>query len=461
MKLTEALTTNDSRTFNGAVTHSTTSNPILDLFFVAGAARGMSDDEVLAMWTKAYHTDEELSLRLLLWARDCRGGAGERRFFRVIYTWLKVNAPANADRVAVRIPELGRWDDMWETGPLRVAEKELMRKGFENKDALLAKWMPRRSSVFYEVANYFGMSLSAFRKTIVRLSNTVEQKMTNRDYSFPYGHVPSVAMSRYGKAFARNDQARFTEYMTKVKSGEEKINASVVMPYDLVMDIVRGNEQVAVEQWKALPNYYTDENILVVADVSGSMGSYNYYYGMSSGSGPRPIDVCLSLAIYTSERNRGIFQDHFITFSADPQLQHLKGDLKSRLSQLSKSNWGMSTNFEKVFDVILSKAKAHGVPAEEMPSKVIAISDMEFNRCANGTNNFDSIRQKYEAAGYQMPQLVFWNVNGRAGNNPVKHNTQGVALVSGASPSILKSVLGELNPMSVMLETIGSERYSL
>jgi hypothetical protein len=451
MKLTEALTTNDSFTANGAVTHSTTSSALLDLFFVAGASRNMSETQILSMWTKAFYEDEDLALRLLLWSRDCRGGAGERRFFRMCYRWLKGNVPHQADRVAKRISELGRWDDMWTSGPLSSVEKELIAEGLLNKNGLLAKWIPRRSSVFYELANYCGQSLSKFRKTLVKLSNTVEQKMTEKDYSFPYSSVPSVAMSRYGKAFARNDQTRFTEYLAKVNSGEEKINASVVMPYDLVIDIVRGNKEVAIEQWKSLPNYYTDENILVVADVSGSMTWTN--------STPRPLDVCLSLAIYTSERNRGIFKDTFITFTSDPTLQQLKGDLESKLHQI-QGPVGYNTDFQKVFDVILSKAKNHGVPAEEMPTKVIVISDMEFDEAGPDTN-FDAIRAKYEASRYKMPQMVFWNVNGRVGNNPVKHNTQGVALVSGASPSILKSVLGDLNPMSVMLETIGSDRYSL
>lgn len=451
MKLMEAMTINDARTKNGALTHSTTNSNLLDLFFIAGASRNMRDDDIEMMFTRALGEDERLAVQLALWARDCRGGAGERRFFRVVYRYLKRNNPNLVSQFVHKVPELGRWDDLWHSD-LLDCELRLIKKELLAGNGLLAKWVPRRSPVFAQLASLMDMNLSSFRRFVVKLSNTVEQKMSVKDYSFEYSHVPSVAMSRYGKAFRKNDGYRFAEYLSKVEKGEAKINASTLFPYDCLRNILADQtSKVGIEQWKALPNYYTDENILVVCDVSGSMG----YVGSPQLS---PIHVSVSLALYTSERNTGIFKDCFITFSGRPSIQKLSGPINQRITQLSRADWGMNTNLSAVFSQVLVSAVTHKVPESEMPTKLLIISDMEFDSCVS-MNNFDNIRTQYANHGYKLPQVVFWNVNGRPGNNPVKVHQSGAALVSGSSPSILKSVLGDLNPMSVMLSTIDVDKY--
>lgn len=75
---------------------------------------------------------------------------------------------------------------------------------------------------------------------------------------------------------------------------------------------------------------------------------------------------------------------------------------------------------------------------------------------------FETIAQKYEAAGYKIPRLIFWNVNSRTGTIPIKENDLGVALVSGFSTNICKMVLsGELDPYKCLLEAINAERYDV
>lgn len=455
-KLLTALQTNDSRTYNGAVTHSTSGSALVDLFFLAGASRNVGDQEILNAWIKSVDAEPILSLQLLLWARDCRGGAGERRFFRTIYQYLKGTDPEVAARLTTLVPEFGRYDDLIKSGELTTAEMEVIAAALNDGNGLAAKWVPRRGTKFHQLAAFMGMNLGDFRRFVVGLSNTVEQHMSAREFSaIDYKGVPSVAMARYSKSFGKHDATRFAEYMTKVKKGEVKINAATLFPYDLIRSLGgHGNVDTINEQWKALPDYYTDENILVVADVSGSMTC-----GYSGNI--RPIDISISLAMYTAERNRGIFRDNFITFSGNPTLQTLKGSFTERFNQLRRADWAMNTNIQAVFDLILGKAKGHNLSAEDMPTKVIIVSDMEFDYCGQNTNT-DVVRQKYEAAGFQLPQLVFWNVNGRTGNSPVKIDSRGVALVSGASPAILKSVLGEdLSPLGTVLKTIDVPRYQV
>ena len=91
---------------------------------------------------------------------------------------------------------------------------------------------------------------------------------------------------------------------------------------------------------------------------------------------------------------------------------------------------------------------------------------MEFDSACSyrrsGTN-LDIIREKYQQAGYKMPEIIFWNVNGRIGNSPAQKSDKGIGLVSGFSPSILKSVLkGEIySPEQLMMDTVNTDRYRL
>lgn len=458
--LVSALQTKDAQTANGAVTHSSTDSALLDMFAIIGSLRISSDAQILAIWAKGYAEDPRLALQMLLWIRDTRGGAGERRTFRVIYGWLKQYAPEHARLISERIPIVGRWDDLWKSGRLSDRELELIAENMENP--LLCKWLPRRGDLFRRLAEVKKWSLGTLRKHLASTSKTVEQFMSaNKWDKITYEHVPSKAMSIYNGAFGKHDKKRFDSYVAAVTKGETKINAGTLYPYDLLLKLTTNkqvNADVVNAQWTALPNYGdTEENILVVADVSGSMGSI----GQSTLA---PIHASISLAMYTSERNKGIFKDTFITFSANPQLQVLAGTLQQRVAQLSRADWGMNTDLQAVFELILNKAKKHNIPAEEMPTKIVIVSDMEFDRCVSNkeVTNFKGIKDKYQASAYELPAVVFWNVNGRAGNNPIKAHNNNVALISGYSPSILPSIMGKrITPFEVMMSTIDKDRYRL
>jgi len=275
-----------------------------------------------------------------------------------------------------------------------------------------------------------------------------------------YSHVPSVAMNKYRKAFLKNDEGRFNEFINLVHEGKEEIKAGVLFPHQLYQAYKKGEDKKAIEaQWINLPDYMADSNerIIPVCDVSGSMTS------KLGKSNLAPMDVSVALGLYISERNKSIFKDAFITFSARPTMQYLKGSFSQRINQLEHAEWGMNTNLEAVYKLILDKATEYHISETEMPTKILIISDMEFDQCA--TNGSDTalkmIDRMYQSAGYKMPEIIFWNVNGRLGNVPANFKTKGVGLVSGFSPSILKSILqGNIDtPQSLMLRTVMSERY--
>lgn len=452
----DSMFSNDSFTANGAVTHSTAGNNCLDLFFIAGASRRMPEEDILKAFIRAYREDKLTAIKILFWARDPRGGAGEKRFFQVIMRQLAVKQPDVYEQIAIHIPTFGYWKDIFiiET-PTENTLNWLSIQMEENPNAnLLAKWFPRKGPWFVAMHKYLNLSAGNFRRLLVAMSNTVEQKMCAKEWdTIEYSHVPSVAGKKYANAFLKQDGERYSSYINAVKEGKEKINASVLFPSDLVAEIWNNDNTDAYDaMWMSLPNFMQDckERILPVCDVSGSMAG-------------QPMDVSIGLGLYISERNQGPFKDLVLTFSGTPEFHKIEGDtLSERVGNLRKANWGFNTDLENTFRVLLDRAKAGNVSQEDMPTKLLIISDMEFDQACGYHTNFDSIKAMYAEAGYQMPGIIFWNVKGRLGNVPVKANTPNTALVSGYSPSIIRSVLGgdDLTPIAVMLKTINVERYS-
>ena len=184
----------------------------------------------------------------------------------------------------------------------------------------------------------------------------------------------------------------------------------------------------------------------------------------SISQGLTALDVSVSLGLYLADKCRGAFKDVFCTFSSESKLQVLKGNLTQKLQQINAQDWGMSTDLNKAFENILNVATKGNVSREDMPKYVLVLSDMQFNQCAKYDDKaIDMIRRKYEMAGYECPNVIFWNLNNSNEDVPVKFNEKGVALVSGFSPSIMLSILAAktVTPEDIMLETLNSERYAI
>ena len=462
--LKEVTTVKATRTENGMPTHTSSMNACLDLFGSLGSARGWNKHDVLGAFTRALAEEPLLAMRILFWARDVRKGAGERRVFRVCLDYLNRNHREYLDKNIHLVPEFGRWDDLFELDNRLVLLE--IKNALENKDGLAAKWLPRKGIFANKVRKALGLDPKSYRKLVVGLSKTVEQQMCAGEWDkIDYSHVPSQAMLKYRTAFFKHDEERFQKFLDDVKIGKTKINAGAMYPYqlyDAMESALRSKKAAAAveAQWNALPNFLegTKEMVLPVCDVSGSMNS-NYFGNVT------PMSVSVSLGIYISERNEGPFKDAFMTFSSKPSVQYLKGNLMDRCAQLRKAQWSMSTDLEATFAALLgATVKNHTLP-EEMPTVLLIISDMQFNSCVSNPSASASemIRSMYASAGYEVPKVVFWNVNARVEQSPVLAYESKTALVSGCSPSILKSVLsgGIFNPVQTMLDTVDTERYSV
>lgn len=483
--LLSAMTSNDAKTANGMATNSTTGSGRVDLFGAIGSLRAQDDENVIKMFARAYGENKVDALRILFYARDVRGGQGERKTFRTLIRYLARTEPEVLLKNLHLVAVYGRWDDLFELigTPLEGEALRFYSAALINSDRLAAKWAPREKSskalVARKLTKVLGVTPKEYRKRLAELTQVVETAMCSGAWdNIKFDHVPSVAMKNYSKAFEKNAPGKWLAYTEALSKGEVKVNASALFPHDLVKQILTTGYNVNSltvpqralinGQWKALPNYFGEsgENVLPVVDVSGSMSCH---IDIDAKTGQRKSDllaihVSLALGLYSAEKNKGIFKDHFVTFSNTPKLQKLSGDdIVARCQQLNSSEWGMNTNLEAVFKLILNAAIKHSVPVSDMPTMLLILSDMEFDACAS-LNAMEMIEQSYAAYGYKAPKIVFWNLNARPGNNPVKSHKNGAALVSGYSPSILGALLGvsieEFTPEGVMRKVIDGDRYA-
>ncbi len=484
---------NRTYTENGAVSNRSTGSDLLDLFATVGALRRADEQEITDRFLRAWAEDRDLALKLLFYDRDIRGGLGERRVFRTVLRWLAVNEPKSLIKNLPLIAEYGRWDDvvvLLDTSVKAAAvavireqlEKDLEALKVEDGSvSLLGKWLPSINAHNADtvrlgrlLAKELGLSEREYRKVLSALRARIrilENNLRERDYSFDYAKQPAKAMFKYRKAFARNDRERYTEYLQRVQKGEAALHTGTLLPYELVDPyLVRGgwwqdhcylkplSEEEAMTlntTWAALEDFATDENALAIVDTSGSM---------YCSEGPMPASVALSLGLYFAERAKGPYRNHFIEFSAHPELIELKGEtFVEKLRYIASFNEVANTNLTAVFDLILSAAVKNRVPREDLPQKLYIISDMEFDACVNNASEtvFENAEKRYAEQGYELPQIVFWNVQSRNRQQPVTMNDRGVALVSGCSPRIFSMAMeGVLDPYAFMLSVLNSERYA-
>ena len=488
-------------TENGALAHERLNSDVYTLFALGAAYRSRSDADCILLFKNAFEEDETLALKCLFYIRDCRGGQGERRFFRVCMRWLAENHPERAAALAEYVPEYGRYDDWFkiyfgtpvEGQVIKMMKSQLSTDMFCKKNAvsLLAKWMPSENAssketikMAKEIRIAFGISAKEYRQMLSKLRakiNVLERLMSaNRWDEIEFDKIPSKAGLVYKNAFARRDIIA-KKYERFAKDKTTKVNASTLYPYEVVakatqhmgygwgscLNINEVDRAMVNKYWENLPDYLNgkDCSMMCVVDTSGSMVRRD---------AAAPINVAISLGLYCAERIGGPFKNHYISFSSRPQLIKTEGiDFVDKVYRIYRTNLCENTNLEAVFDLLLATAKKPGVNAWDIPKTIVVISDMEIDRGSGnywGSNahrwtkesastEMETIRKKWAAAGLKMPKLVYWNVDAR--NNTILDAGSNVTFVSGMSPTIFKQVLTGKTGWELCLETICSKRYEV
>ena len=469
---------NYTLTENAALTYKSTLSDCLDLFAAAGALRNSEDSEIRTRFMRAFAENPDMAAKIAFYARDIRGGLGERKTFRVILEWLAQNSPSTVIKNIALIPEYGRFDDLLhligtpcEPSALNLIASQLKLDIESDSPSLLAKWLPsinasnpetRRKALI--IAKALRLTLRDYRKTLTALRaklRIIENNLRTKDYTFDYSNQPSKAMLKYRNAFIRNDNERYTAFLQDVAEGKTELHTGTLTPYDVIMPVFTSGIMTDDERkslnvtWNALEDFTRGENAIAVVDGSGSM---------YVGTAVYPVAVAVSLGIYFAEHSKGEYHNHFITFSATPQLVEIKGsDIFEKVNYCASFNEAANTNIQAVFELILNTAVKHKIPQSEMPSSIYIISDMEFDSCTDHSDitNFEYAKKIFAENGYTLPQVIFWNVESRNTQQPVTMNEQGVILVSGLSPRVFAMIKsGNLSPLSFMLEVLNSERYA-
>ena len=486
--------TNIARTENGALTHKSTMDGLMDLFAMGAAYRSRTDEDVMLLFKNAFDENPVYALKCLFYIRDVRGGQGERRFFRVATKYL-ASYDTNAMRRNLQyVPEFGRWDDLFvfigtplENDTLNIIKHQLALDVQCKTPSLLGKWMPSENTssqktrkTAAKVRKFIGMTPKQYRKTLSVLRariNVLERLMSEGRWDeIEFDKIPSKAGLKYKNAFARHDIERMKRnpevktYEAFAKDTETKVNAKALYPYEVVAKALTAchrpmdhTDRLMVNKyWENLADYFQGKtfNGLAVVDTSASMTWH--------GGEATPLNVAISLGLYCAERANGPFANHYVSFSRTPRLIETNGvDFCDKVYRIYRTNLCENTNIEATFDMLLQTALNNGCGQDELPQNIIVISDMEFDQGTaymnrnNAKTLMENIREKWARHGYRMPHLIYWNVDARQNNIPEDMGCGLISYVSGMSPSIFEQILSGKTGYDLMMEKLNNERYAV
>lgn len=496
-------------TWNGAATYASVTDPLVELFFKSVRDIKCTDYRSIPVkeskkklhgnnppgsrtleqyFDAAWEQDQLLTLKFVFYLRDCREGKGERKLFRALIRHLRESGRIqHLAKNLQHIPTFGTWKDLslcffgteLEDEVVSLIAEQLKKDKNQSADlpvSLCGKFAPREKGPFdrthkaaTKIAKALGVSLTGYRKQYLtplkaRL-RLVERDMCAKEFEkIDYSHVPSIAGSNYSDAFKKHDAKRYAAYLESVKKGEGKMNTSVLMPYQIVAPYLRNGkmDDTLEAQWKSFVDgrrekWPSNLDVMPLVDVSGSMSTF---------SSPSPLEVAVSLGLLFSQLNSSpAYQGKFITFHENPEIFALPtGSLCDKVRAMKNSKWGGTTDIQKAFDLILNLAVTLKVPQDNMPKVLLILSDMQFNQADGGKTNFVVMSEKYRSAGYQLPIILYWNLNGNTIDYPVPSaDHPGVILLSGYNDSILYPLMdGTLpNPHDIVHKALDAERYHI
>ena len=503
---------NFQQTENGATGYSTSGQNLVDLNFRVPSNHNNVTREDVVAFAAALKEDMVTAVKWLFYLRDVREGLGERDSFINLFLALNAYNEEAAIKVLPLIPEFGRWKDVIDilsqvgddtdisNAIYSLIENQLREDCVnltEGKSvSLLAKWLPsvnassKSRKLAKRICNKLVLTFENYRKVLSSLRkylDVTEVKTCDDKWNeIDYNKVSSNANARYLKSFMKHDPERRQKYLDALSSPAAAgavMHASNLYPHEVYAKYSEtsrngyyGFNEVKIDQgiealWANLKNIDTVGNTMVVVDGSGSMEA------KISGSNIMAIDVARSLGVFFSERCTGEFKDKVIEFSSNPHYIDLTTckTLADKYNTLIKYDDCSNTNLEKVFDLLLKTAIDHKLPQSELPQRILIVSDMEFDNATSiaGYDQhfyimeqyktlFQTIKDRWTAYGYTMPNIVFWNVNSRTKTIPVTANECGVTLVSGYSVNNVKMVLsGDVNPWHALKSVLDSDRYNV
>lgn len=495
-------------TENGAIAHSTTGHSLYDMFAFGGAYRSRSTEDCILLFKNAFEENPEYTVKCLFYLRDIIEGQGQRRFFRICLQWLANEHPEVAKRNLEYVSELGRWDDLYclvktpvEKDAFKLIKHQLALdiKSLQKPNgavSLCGKWLCSENATSNETRklgtitrNYLGMTSREYRKTLSALRkriNVLERLMSANEWDkIDFSAIPSQAGLKYRKAFQRHDidrkkaNPKAQTYEEFANDASTTVNAKALNPYEVVQKAIsyindntvysywnsprrwktdiRDTERLMINKyWDNLTDYFKDATFdgLCVCDTSGSMTCNNTL----------PLSVAISLSMYCAERARGPFTGHYISFSRRARLVKVEGiDFVDKVKRIYETDLCENTNLESVFELLLDTAYRNNCSQKDLPKTIIIVSDMEIDRassdyCYSRELMMNQIRKKWLDYGYNLPNIVYWNVNARS-NTILDNNRDGITYVSGSSPVLFQQIMKGVTAEQLMYDKLNSPRY--
>lgn len=517
-------------TENGAVAFPTTGNTCLDFFTMT--VRNMEIEKAINMFFESYETDPELTLKIILNLRDVRNGKGEKLLSLIMMFLLKkINKKFYEDNLEYFAKDIGCLKDLLKLYEIdirmtindgnkknftkekinkSILEKELLilndlmntdlKKLEENKLntinkitslSLVGKWLPNLNSHYDHHPLYMATKIKLYNnwtnkeyrtktKILRDELNLIETNMCQELHDkIDFSKIPSIAHLKLRKSFDRDVNSKGVQkenrrllkekyklYLESVKKGEAKINSKGIQPHELVSKYCTSQSELdeTIEvQWNDLVQKLSIlgkfNKTQAVVDVSGSM----------SGT---PMEVAISLGLIISQLTNEPFNNKIVTFSSNPQFHNIVGkNLKEKVQNLQTANWGMNTNFIKVFELLLQHAQFFNLPQDQMVETLFIFTDMQFDvanriKSDESINNdinttYNIIKNMFSETIYTPPKIIFWNLRSSINAFPVVENQEGVSLMSGFSAEMLKLFLDgeDISPLKMLMKAM--EKYNV
>ena len=498
----------------GSDVYDSTGSALLDLSVML--VRGLTEDKITAgvdAILKQPNSLEDLCV-LIFQTRNIRGGKGERTLAYELFKALSKKQFQLSLELLPLFSHYGCWRDLFKLADSEVftsAIVDLTVSQFlkdqtslvENKSvSLLAKWAPREKTHNGPLAKVLAKRLfpkhhviseqmKAYRKMLSAMNKhleTVEVSMCDRHFSeINPDHVPGRAMQKYRRAFlnqvstfqggkhtphpgngVRSDAAdrvdaakHFSEHFAAAANGDLVLKgADTVYPHEVIKAVYEGRSSedernLRLGQWAAFVKKAKEggalKNCLAMCDFSGSMDGL-----------PKMVSLALGLLIAEVSGSNKI-----LTFDSMPQWHAFNPahNLYEKVASIGNIGHGLSTDFQKAMELVLSDIKARRCLPEDVPKDLIVFTDMGWDQAYSSSEkspytdnsyrhnvktevwqtHIQMIRENFKRAGedlhgvpFQPPRIVIWNLRAEYSDFHARSDEEGVVMLSGWSPALFK-----------------------
>lgn len=498
-------------TENSDKAYSTTGSKCLDFF--TRITRSATVPDYVPAFFETIREDFDAGFKLLFNLRDIRGGKGEKLIPIVLMVCLKNMLPTDSYKLLLeKYVTYGCWKDVLKIAEINARlqlelnpamkttdidnniefnlfakqlkiDYDLLLNAELNSDkkkvaiTLCAKWAPSEKTHFNlapihaadRIRKIMHLKPKAYRLMLSKMRahlEILERLMsTNQVELIDFEKIPSIAMSKMKKSFARDTNSAglksevrvklhqsYEQYLSKLTTGKAKVNIKGLQPHELITTYLRKGvveiDPLVEAQWSTLVEKTkeagTFKNTIAIVDTSGSMDG-------------QPLQVSIAMGILVAECSNSE-EKKVITFNETPRWHNLEGsNLREKVNCMDYKDWGGSTNLRKVFELILADAVKVELPVDQMVSTLIIFTDMQFDsvgsRDDKWQSTFEYATELFTIHGYNLPKIVCWNLRTSSTKSlPATKDEENYVMLSGFSSELLKHVItGEsFTPISMM-----------